>query len=324
MNTLLHNPLTDLSLPSFLLLYAAGTVIGLISGSFWIWLCDGTRDDDLPDESLSPPDPYEVAYLRGGAANVARLVVFDLIEQGKFELVSPRRGFGLFASAKKLRRGPRPGDLSAFTAIQRAAWNWLAQPRFLAHVFHRRTGLSKVIAAPCLTFVKPLTERRLLETRGRRMACKAVGWGLTVSLVGVGLYKYFTSPIIGAGEALSLVVLMVLGQIGTAIICRRVGLSDLGHRYLENISQELGSDNRHDATEESSVRGDIEVESLTHSQQKSTPKSSTSSDAADSSSVFRRRLLRMAVFGAVETHHRDANLFEPHDHERPWGEPVVS
>lgn len=301
MNTLLHNPLTDLSLPSFLLLYAAGTVIGLISGSFWIWLCDGTRDDDLPDDSLSPPDPYEVAYLRGGAANVALLVVFDLIEQGKFELVSPRRRFGLFARAKVLRRSAIPGDLSALSAIQRATWNWLSEPRVLAQVFRRRTGLSKVIAPFCETFVKPLNARRLLETRGRRMACIAIGGVLSVSLVGVGLYKFFTSPVVSAGEALSLVVMMVLGQIGTAIICRRVGLSDLGHRYLENLSQELGSDERYVETEES-----------------------TSLDTADSSAIFRRRLLRMALFGAVETHHRDTNLFEPHDHEKPWGEPVAS
>lgn len=301
MNSLLHNPLTDLSLPSFLLLYAAGTVIGLISGSFWIWLCDGTRDDDLPDDSLSPPDPYEVAYLRGGASNVTRLVVFDLTKQGKLELVSPRRRFGLFASAKKLRRSATPGDLSSLTAIQRAAWNWLSAPQVPAHIFRRRTGLSKVIGPLCLTFVKPLNERRLLETSGRRMACIAVGWVLSVSLVGVGLYKFFTSPIVGAGEALSLVVLMVLGQIGTAIICRRVGLSDLGHRYLENLSQEVGSDDHSGGDEESTIPG-----------------------ATEFNTAVPRRLLRIALFGAVETRHTDTHQFEPHDHEKPWGEPVVS
>ncbi len=49
MNSLLHNPVIELALPYFLVAFAAFEVIALIAGGVWIWLCDGTRDDDLPD-----------------------------------------------------------------------------------------------------------------------------------------------------------------------------------------------------------------------------------------------------------------------------------
>ena len=209
MNSLLHNPLTDLDGPYFLLLYVAFGLIGLIAGAVWIWLCDGTRDDDLPDTSHALSDPYETAFLRGGASQVTRLAVFDLIERGYAELSAPKRRFGLFVPAKKLRRIATAPNPSSLTAIQRAAWNWLAVPRRPTHVFHRHVGLWKQIRPLCQVFVKPLAERRLLETAGRGRARTCVGWGNSLGLVGLGSYKLVTTAVTGQGDSVGLFVLKI-------------------------------------------------------------------------------------------------------------------
>lgn len=291
MNSLLHNPLTDLDWPHFLLLYVAFGLVGLIAGAVWIWLCDGTRDDDLPDNSSTLPDPYEIAYLRGGASQVTRLVVFDLIERGYAELSAPKRRFGLFAAAKKLRRSATAPDPSSLTAIQRAAWNWLAVPRRPTHVFHRHVGLLKQIRLLCQIFVKPLAERRFLETAGRGTARTCVAWGNSLGLVGLGSYKLVTTAITGQGDSVGLILLMAAGLLGAAITCRRLRLSDLGHRSLENLQLEFGDWNHASLMAEAG-----------------SSKSGGPEDAAA------ERLLRMALFGTVGSRHSTEHLCQPGDH----------
>ena len=291
MNSLLHNPLTDLDWAHFLLLYVAFGLVGLIAGAVWIWLCDGTRDDDLPDPSTSLPDPYETAFLRGGTSQVTRLVVFDLTERGYLELSAPKGRFGLFAPTKKLRRSASAPDPSSLTAIQRAAWNWLAVPRRPSQVFHRHIGLLKQIRPLCQVFIKPLTERRLLETAGRATARTCVAWGNSFGLVGLGSYKIVTTAITGQGDSVSLFLLMVVGLIGTAIVCRRLRLSDLGHRSLENLQLEFGDWN--------------------HASLMAETGSSTVASTADATA---ERLLRMALFGTVGSRHSTEHLCEPGDH----------
>ena len=60
MNELIHNFLTDMPLPYFLAMYGACSLIAILAGSFWIWLCDGTRDEDLTDELALLQNPYEI------------------------------------------------------------------------------------------------------------------------------------------------------------------------------------------------------------------------------------------------------------------------
>jgi uncharacterized protein (TIGR04222 family) len=287
MNSLLHNPVTELALPYFLLLYVAVGLIGLIAGGAWIWLCDGTRDDDLPDNPPTLPDPYETAFLRGGAAQVTRLVVFDLIERGYVELSAPKRRFSLFAPAKRLRRSATAPDSAGLTAIQQAAWNWLAEPRWPAQVLHRHIGLVNQIRPLCRIFVKPLEERRLLETGGRRMARNSVSRVMSFGLVVLGAYRLVATTLMGQGDSLGLLPLMAAGLVCTAIICRPQRLSDLGQRFLEYLQLEFGDWDRASLMAE--------------------PASLTPADTAESAAD---RLLRMALFGSVGARHRTEFLCE--------------
>ena len=71
------NPL-DFSGPGFLAFFMGFGLFVLGVMIFWI------RDAELayPVPGFNPPDPYEIAYLRGGRAEMLRVVVFSLIDRG--------------------------------------------------------------------------------------------------------------------------------------------------------------------------------------------------------------------------------------------------
>ncbi len=79
MDILIHNPIAHMYGPHFLVLYAS--VIAITLGWCAIILRDVTVNLPAP---LVPtqPDPYEIAYLRGGATQVLHLISFDLIQRG--------------------------------------------------------------------------------------------------------------------------------------------------------------------------------------------------------------------------------------------------
>lgn len=272
MHAILHNFLTDLELSYFLLMYAGVGLVGLTAGAVAIWLCDGTRDADLPDGDEAI-DPYQIAFLKGGANRVAQLVIFDLIALGYLERWSPK-GFRLFGAPKMVRRNPASFDVTALTAIQRTAWDWCSRSRLLSEIHHRNVGLSKVIAHRCGDLQAALTTQRFLESSRRQLACQLTKVTLSTLLVSLGLYRMITMAIMGHGEVGGLIALMIVGLLGTAIICRRVRLSELGHRYL--IHLELRDQ-------------DVATEAL----------------ACDRPID---RLLRMALYGTSEPHHITSRL----------------
>jgi uncharacterized protein (TIGR04222 family) len=257
MQTILHNILTDLELPYFLLMYTGIGLVGLTAGAVAIWLCDGTRDVDLPDDD-DAIDPYQIAFLKGGA---------------NLERWSPK-GFRLFGAPKMVRRITTEFDVSTLSEIQRVAWDWCSRARLLSEVHHRNVGLSKMIANRCDALQAALTTQHYLETSRRQLACKLTKGTLSTALVTLGLYKLVTMAIIGRGESVGLIMLMAIGLLGTAIICRRVRLSDLGHRYL--IHLELRDQ-------------DVAADAL----------------ACDRPTD---RLLRMALYGTSEPHHVTSRL----------------
>src|SRR6478752_3482789 len=100
-------PSADATCPSFLALYAA--IIGAtILGSFRaLRRVDPTSTADLP-EVPSDPDPYEVAYLLGGAKQVLRTAVFHLTESRHLAIC-----YGMKPATTEIEKmwdGPSPPD----------------------------------------------------------------------------------------------------------------------------------------------------------------------------------------------------------------------
>jgi uncharacterized protein (TIGR04222 family) len=87
MDFLLDNPLATMDGPAFLVLYVS--VIILSAVALGVARANSDRSDNLNIPAIPPdPDPYEIAFLRGGANEVARAIIFSLIQKGFVEIVA--------------------------------------------------------------------------------------------------------------------------------------------------------------------------------------------------------------------------------------------
>src|SRR5688572_23057803 len=87
MDFLLDNPLATMDGPPFLVLYLSVIILSAIALS--VARASSDRSDNLNVPAIPPdPDPYEIAFLRGGANEVARAIIFSLIQKGMVEIVS--------------------------------------------------------------------------------------------------------------------------------------------------------------------------------------------------------------------------------------------
>ena len=76
MDWLRHNFIADMSGPQFLLLYAGIILSVLVLCRERLRLSDPSTA--LPAPTMPPqPDPYAIAYLRGGTSEVVRLITFS-------------------------------------------------------------------------------------------------------------------------------------------------------------------------------------------------------------------------------------------------------
>ena len=81
MDFLLDNPLATMEGTTFLVLYVIFILFTLTTLAIARSNIDKT--DQLPIPAIPPQvDPYEVAYLRGGINEMARSVVFSLVQKG--------------------------------------------------------------------------------------------------------------------------------------------------------------------------------------------------------------------------------------------------
>src|SRR5689334_2070897 len=81
MKLMMSNPLLDLPGPVFLLVYVLIITVAVAWVRWRVKTLDPTRD--LPTPLLPTEfDPAEIAYLRGGASELLRVTIVDLIARG--------------------------------------------------------------------------------------------------------------------------------------------------------------------------------------------------------------------------------------------------
>src|SRR5262249_28454252 len=110
MDWLTNNFIANMIGPDFLLFYAC--VIAITLG-----ICRWRVDWQDPTAGQTPPrlptdpDPYEVAYLRGGENEVTRLAVFGLIQRGYLEIGAETRQRGQSRGVQRVTQASCPPEL---------------------------------------------------------------------------------------------------------------------------------------------------------------------------------------------------------------------
>jgi len=158
------NPITDFTSVEFLAFYA--TLVAAVGG-FCFWyrrVSDPTRR--LPPlEPANAVDPYELAYLRGGEDELARVVVVGLVERGFLELQPAENE--LFG--RTLFRVPEPGIVATATRpavgvlspLEDEVYEWFAERRTILEMV--RDQLPARLGPYCLPFEERLQQEHLLS-----------------------------------------------------------------------------------------------------------------------------------------------------------------
>src|ERR1051325_1058739 len=166
MDWLTHNFIADMYGPHFLVFYAC--VIGVTTMICW-WrmrLLDPTTPSNPPPVPVEP-DSYELAYLRGGEREVARVVILSLIQRG-YVWVMRRRASRGGSGVKQMENHPDPRHLSKLEAtVFHALWK-----ERKAHEVFGSGGIASGISPLCWPYEERLRQEQLLAP----LAAKEAAW----------------------------------------------------------------------------------------------------------------------------------------------------
>ncbi len=176
------------------------------------------------------PDPYRIAYLRGGENEVIRLMLFDLVRRGHLEVIETKR---LALAERRLRRSETAPEDDELTDIERRMVGCFIEARKPVEVYRgeipalvrRDFGAEKTELARDHMLIPEAVDRRLS--------------GADYAIAGAGCVMGFALGVNALGHAawgIGLVVLFLLARKLIKRHMRRTGhMSALGRKYLASL-----------------------------------------------------------------------------------------
>jgi uncharacterized protein (TIGR04222 family) len=210
----------DLPGPQFLQFYLAfGALVGIVACAF-LWAA--SRGGGRPPPLLT--DPFQIAWLRGGPLEAARIAVVSLVDRGLLQVAGSR----LTATAHR-PRGLHPVESAV-----------------LANCFNTGGNAAKVLSAAsvraaCRKASEPLIRQGLApsdEAQRQRVLVAALA-GLLV--VGVGLVKLVVAIQRGRGNVGFLIVLMIVAAAFFFWVSRPRWRTGQGKRMLADLRRLMSS-----------------------------------------------------------------------------------
>lgn len=232
MEILLDNPLAAMYGPYFLVFYGFFITFTLII------LGIGKTRIDQTDQIGLPPipaqiDPYEIAYMRGGTNEVARSVIFSLMQKGFLEITKE-------GSKTYLSRTPNQTDASRLLPIEQLALDWVETRQEAKRVFEGN-GLTKQLEAYGSSYKARLEHQQLLVGEEMRAQMARWKWIAAAAIFGLGLYKILASVIYGIYNFVGLIIMGAIGLVIALSIANLPRITRLGKAYLERL--QLAFDN---------------------------------------------------------------------------------
>lgn len=231
MNWLLNNPISEMPRPTFLGLYAV--VIALVLAEAVARSRRSDRSRDLgPHPIPNKPDPLEIAYLRGGENEAARLVVFDLLSRGYLRVQpAEKKGRG---SESLIERDPGRPDPDGLSPAEADALAYFATTRKPGGLFGPG-GLAPRLKPWLAPLAESLRERRLLRTGDRLAAAWRTWLGGAIMILAFGGFKLAVALAKGRHNVAFLLGFALVGLVVLGFLCVVPRVTGRGKDYLASL-----------------------------------------------------------------------------------------
>ena len=231
MDIILHNFIADMPGPYFLGFYALTIIATLIL----CWILKHVADYSrfLPTPSIpKQPDPYEIAYLRNGEEEVARVAVFNLIRQRLLEIV-PDPANNPIQRVQQTSIGI--SSANQLSPMEHHVFNWFARPRRKSEVTSNE--LPSLVKPFCTDYQRRLEKEQLLRSPG--MMSIITHWLILLlgilTIVGLGGYKLYVALIKGYHNIAFLIVMGIIAVCILIPVCKAPRLTVRGRKYLNQL-----------------------------------------------------------------------------------------
>jgi uncharacterized protein (TIGR04222 family) len=224
MNFLFENPIANMHGLIFLFFY--GAIISITAITFYLSKSklDWTAKQPIP---LVPqnPDPYQVAYLRGGENELIRTLIFSLTQKG-FLLITN------YDNTSYLSLAQNQPNWTTLTELERSILAYFQTNRETKEVFR---GLSNVIAPFATQYEQQMVNNHLVTPKDVIYKVRVFSF-LAFGIVAlIGGYKFLAAVMQGRSNVIFLVIFTIIAFIVFMILGKTKRLSQKGEKFVEAI-----------------------------------------------------------------------------------------
>lgn len=227
MDILFNNPLATMSGVVFLIFFAIVIIFALIVLALIKSQIDKSDKMNLPPIPANI-DPYEIAYLRGGTNEMARSVVFSLMQKGFIE-------FKIIEKTSDINRVNPQQSVSGLPQIEQTALNWIGEKREAKEVFDANYGLVTQLENFGLNYHRRLESAQMLTNSGMEKQLSIWKWTASFGIFLLALYKIIAAIVHGHFNFIFTIILSLVGVIVIASFINLPRLTKLGKAYLERL-----------------------------------------------------------------------------------------
>jgi len=173
------------------------------------------------------PDPFEIAFLRGGANELARAIVFSLIKKNLLKIINEEKISRICPTNIGFER-------RSLQPIELAALEWFSANREPKELF-QTNGLAQTLKPYYETFQTRLELQNFLpdeemKKRGHRLTLQAF-----LIFCGLGAYKFIAALSNGYTNTVGIVFITIVGMFVLGSSAKLPRLTKLGKTYLERL-----------------------------------------------------------------------------------------
>lgn len=226
MDFLFDNPLASMYGPYFLVFYAVFNIITLTAVGVLKNRLDQTAHYALPPIP-SNPDPFEIAFLRGGENELARAVVFSLVQKNLLKIINDGK-------ASRIYKSEGTFDTRSLKPIEQTALGWFGTTRDTSEIF-QSGGLAQTLRPYYESYQARLEMQNLVVSDETKKKRNRIIWRAAAVIAGLGLFKIIAAILNGYSNIIGIIVIGCIGLFLVGVIGKLPRLTKLGKAYLERL-----------------------------------------------------------------------------------------